>query len=190
MDKLVAYVYIKLDKLFLLCYNSLHNLLHRNGGILKNYIDFRLYEIDIIYILNCITLSKEILKIGDPNLFSKYFKKSRFNDYMYDLTNLQKLISYQGNRELYNYEDNDNCFLLSYHEYLRQPNKDFDFLKGKSRVDMLKRINKEIQQKKEVENNKIFKNELLKSIEDGTFRKKFYKKFIFLTKGIDKFYRV
>jgi uncharacterized protein YajQ (UPF0234 family) len=129
-------------------------------------------------------LSKRILQEGNSAVFSHYFKKSDFYTYIYDLTNLQKLISYQANEEIYNYSDND--FFVGQQYWLNHQEKNFDFLKGKERVKMLKNIEKEIKQLKEVENNKILRREILSSLDLGTFGKKFYKKFTFSTKSIDK----
>lgn len=183
MGKLGAYVYIILDNYILICYNCLHNYTQK-GGSLKNYIDFRLYETDMIYLLNCIMLSKKILQEGDSRVFSHFFNKKDYFTYIYDLTNLQKLISYQANRELYNYDNNE--ILVSHQYWLNQKDKSFNFLKGKERIKMLKNIEKEINELKQVENSRILRQEILSSLDLGTFGRKFYKKFTFSTKSIDK----
>ena len=156
----------------------------QKGGILKNYIDIKLYETDIIYILNCILLSKRILQDGNSEIFSHYFKKSNYYSYIYDLTNLQKVISYQANRELYEYEDND--VFIAHQYWLNHKDKNFDFLKGNERKKLVKEVNKEIKQIKQVENNRILRKEILTSLDLGIFGKKFYKKFTFSTTRLDK----
>ena len=156
----------------------------QKGGKLKKYIDFKLYETDIIYLLNCIMLSKKILQEGDSDVFSHYFKKSDYFTYIYDLTNLQKVISYQANRELYNYGNND--FFVGQQYWLNHKDKNFGFLKGKDRINMLKDIKKDIIQIKQIEENKILRQEVLKSLDLGIFRKIFYKKFTFSTPRLDK----
>lgn len=151
---------------------------------MKNYIDFRLYEQDMIYILNCIMLTKKILQDGNPGIFGHFFKKSDYFTYIYDLTNLQKLISYKANRELYSYEDNE--MFVSHQYWLNHKEKNFEFLKGKEKEDMLKSIKEEIKHINQVKQNRILRHELLNNLDLGNFRNKFYKKFIFSIRSIDK----
>lgn len=111
-------------------------------------ITFSCYEWDIIYILNCICLTKDILKNGRTEFFEKYFKKENYNTYMYDLTLIQKLIGYKANKEIYNYEDFD--FFIGQRDYLAMSDGTFKFLTNRSR---LRKIKKEIKIRKNVKNN-------------------------------------
>lgn len=131
-------------------------------------VQFEAYEHDIVYILNCICLTKEILKNGRSELFERYFKKELYNTYMYDLTLIQKLMGYKANRELYNFNDYD--LFVSHHEYLNIGDREFKYLFGKQRLERIKEINKEILYKK-----KITKfNEIQKNIKNKFFTKKWF----------------
>lgn len=113
-------------------------------------ITFSFYEHDIIYLLNCICLTKDILNIGRAELYNKYFKKENYNTYINDLTLMQRLIGYKANQKIYNYNDYD--FFIGHHDYLRAEDGTFNYLKDKSRI---KRIKNEIKLKNKIYNNNI-----------------------------------
>ena len=105
-------------------------------------VSFECTERDIVYILNCISITKKLFKNGRCELYNSYFKEDMINSYMYDLTIMQKLIGYKANRVLYNYNDND--FFIGQSDYLNLCDKDFNHLFGKERKQRLKEIKKEV----------------------------------------------
>lgn len=111
-------------------------------------ITFSCYEHDIIYILNCICLTKDILKSGRKENFEHYFKKELYNTYMYDLTLIQKLIGYKANRVFYNFNDYD--YFIGQFDYISIGNREFNYLFGKQRIERLKEIEKELKYKEKV----------------------------------------
>lgn len=123
-------------------------------------ITFSCYEHDIVYILNCICLTKDILKTGRKEFYDHYFKKEMFNTYMYDLTLMQKLIGYKANRVFYNFNDYD--FFIGQSDYINIGDREFKYLFGKQRLERLKEIAQEEQYKKQIikfnEIPKIIKN--------------------------------
>ena len=98
---------------------------------------FDLFDSDIVYIITCIQLTKDILTNGRPELFSKYFKKEKYNTYMYELTLLQMYLGREANEKLYGCENKD--LFLGYLYYLK--NLDFKDL-SKVRKEYLKDFKK------------------------------------------------
>lgn len=111
-------------------------------------VNFSCYEWDIIYILNCICLTKDILKNGRPEFFERYFKKEKYNTYMYDLTIMQKLIGYKANRIFYDFHDYD--FFIGQTDYINLGDREFNFLFGKQRKERLKEIEQEEKFRKQI----------------------------------------
>ena len=131
-------------------------------------MSFEFYEHDIVLLLNCICLTKDILKIGKTELFEKYFKKEMFNTYMYDLTLIQKLIGYRANNIFYNFPDFD--FFIGQRDYINLDSKDFKYLFGKQRQLRLKEISKE----KMCMEKTLKANSNQNSININYFKKKWY----------------
>ena len=114
---------------------------------------YEFYENDVVLLLNCISLTKDILKLGRKELFDNYFKKELFNTYIYDLTIMQKIIGYRANKVFYNYTNYD--MFIGQCDYLNIGNKDFNYLFGKLRKKRLKEISKEISIRKNFSNSTL-----------------------------------
>ena len=135
-------------------------------------ITFSCYEHDVIYILNCICLTKDILKSGRKEFYEHYFKKEMFNTYMYDLTLIQRLMGYKANRIFYNFNDYD--LFLGQFDYINIGDREFNYLFGKQRQERLKEIEQEILYREQItkfyEIPKIIKNKFFTNF--WNFRKK------------------
>lgn len=125
-------------------------------------ITFSCYEHDVIYILNCISLTKDVLTNCRQEVYEHYFRKDDYIIYMNDLTVMQKLIGYKANKVFYNFKDYD--LFIGQTDYLTIGDRRFNFLFGKLHFDRLKEIAQEEKIRKKVKNigkqqkNKIFTN--------------------------------
>ncbi len=131
-------------------------------------IELDFYEWEIIYILNCICLTRNILKHERRDKFDTYFNPEFLSEYLYDLTLIQKLISYKSNKKLYNYKDYD--YFLGQRDFISGDGT-FEFLLGKKRYERLLEIKIEDMRRKKISGEPIIDT------------KKFFKKFWFFKKS-------
>ncbi|MDD3304020.1 MAG: hypothetical protein PHP54_03795 [Clostridia bacterium] len=113
-------------------------------------MDFELNERDLIYLLNCMSLTLNFMKWHNPNEKSyveMYFYNENYADDYNSIMVLHRFMSLKGNRVLYNLED--DIFFRGQAKYLIH--KNFDFLKSKYKhKHMIKRNVKNIKYKKEI----------------------------------------
>lgn len=78
------------------------------------FLNFNLNELDIIYILNCIALTRNLLYKGDSSLFGDYFDKLDYTENNWNLWLLQKMLIIKGNEAIYESNREDMFWRSNY----------------------------------------------------------------------------
>lgn len=115
-------------------------------------LNLTLDEYDLLYILNCIALTRNLLYKGDKEQFGTYLKKEDYTELNWNLWLLQKRLVIGGNKAIYNSERIDmswaqliyfrekkdlNCFSLNIKEHQKEI-ADFE-----NAIQQVKKINKD-----------------------------------------------
>lgn len=141
-------------------------------------IKIELFESDLTYIFNCITLTRKILQQGNPDQFFGLFKKEYFVEYEWDLNLMQQLLKSTINKEFYG-EDIDKYepLPLSY-KYYRYGGCNFNFVLKEVREKHLKEIKENVEYCKKIQQIKEFK-QAINNMSDSNINKiiLFFQKF-------------
>ncbi len=65
-------------------------------------VNFDFDTFDLVYILNCIALVRNLLYKGDTSLFGDYFNKGDYTEHNWNLWLIQKMLILKGNKYIYN----------------------------------------------------------------------------------------
>lgn len=65
-------------------------------------LNLSLDEFEILYILNCIALTRNLIYKGNAKEFDTYFNKRDYTEHNWNLWSLQKRLVIEGNKKLYN----------------------------------------------------------------------------------------
>lgn len=99
------------------------------------YINFELDTFDLVYILNCMALTRNLLYKGDKTIFEDYFNKEDYTEHNWNLWLLQKRLLLKGNKEIFNSKREDmfwgqiiyleenkslNCFRINKEEHKKK----------------------------------------------------------------------
>ena len=106
-------------------------------------LNFSLDEFEVLYILNCIALTRNLIYKENTKDFDTYFNKRDYTEHNWNLWSLQKRLVIEGNKELYNSSRIDMSWAQII--YL-QENKSLNcftkekIFKHKNKLEILKKI--------------------------------------------------